>query len=117
MKAELKSLHSPDVEYLEDYHPSGDFAILVQALIGPKGTESVESFDFLVCTPGWLGNQLVASDYRFGRHYLFMRKYDYSLLKKAIEDLCNRFFEPDWVSLAEKLSRYGRSEFEDYRPS
>lgn len=118
MKAELRYLHSPDVFDLKAYEPPdpSNFCILVQAMVGPLGGNVEESFDFLVCTPNWLQNELAKNDYVFGRHYLFLPEYEYELLHKALVTLCNRFSEHNWQAIAEKLGRYGRWEFEDYKP-
>jgi hypothetical protein len=117
MRAELRYLHSPDVLDLENNKPEdpANFCILVQAMIGPRGSIGEESFDFLVCTPRWLEDKVGKSSYVFGRHYLILGSYDYGVLRSAVEELCNRFVEPDWHSIAEKLGRYGKWEFEDYR--
>jgi hypothetical protein len=115
--AELRWLHSPDVEDLEQFMPADPevFGILVQAMVGPHGAAGSESFDFIVCTPGWLATENFELGYRFGRHHLFLKRYDYSVLWQAIEKLCNTTSGSDWTTAAERLGRYGHWEFEDYR--
>src|SRR5438045_1289303 len=82
MRAELKRLHSPDVEGpLETFAPVDDrkFGFLVQIMAGPEGEEAEESFDVVVCSSAWLERKLRAEPL-IGRHHLFMRKYHYTTL-------------------------------------
>lgn len=53
---EIKYFHSPDADDLGRYEPPDPdkFALLVQIMVGPSGTEGEESFDVQVVTPGWL---------------------------------------------------------------
>ena len=117
MRAKLHSLHSPDVDDLAYYIPENPetFGILVQAMVGPLGGDGEESIYFLVCTPQWLATQIPEGEYRFGRHCLFLKKYEYRVLHAAIEKLCHSLEEADWGTLARKLGAYGRWEFEHYR--
>ncbi len=117
MHAKLRYLHSPDVPDMATYTPEDPthFSILVQAMVGPRGEQGEESFDFIVCTPRWLEATLSQDGFVFGRHYLIVPRYDYYLIWQAIEDLCNRTDGPDWTTIANKLGRYGQWEFEDYR--
>ncbi len=119
IKAELQYLHSPDVYDLSTFTPPDpdNFCILVQAAIRTQNGKGENIFDFLVCTPQWLQNKLIKDNYTFGRHYLFLPAYDYELLQQVIVELCNRFSESDWQAVAEKIGRFGKWEFEDYRPS
>lgn len=113
----LRSLHSPDVPNLQTYTPDNpeNFCILVQAFIGPVDKAGEESFDFLVSTPSWLSNQIVSTDYIWGKHILFLSRYDYGLLWRVLSDLCDQAKGLDWDSVAQQLGRYGKWEFEDYK--
>ncbi|MBC6424126.1 MAG: hypothetical protein GDA43_24065 [Hormoscilla sp. SP5CHS1] len=55
-----------------------------------------------------------STGYVLGRHYLLLPKYDYSLIWQVIQGLCDEAEAPDWKTIASRLSRYGRWEFEDY---
>lgn len=115
--AQLRHLHSPDVADLERYQPDSaeHFGILVQALIGPEKQEGEESFDLFVCTPSWLAEQVRDEGYVFGRHYVFLSRYDYHLLYQAIQSICDQAIGETWQVVAAYLGRYGQWEFEDYR--
>jgi hypothetical protein len=90
--AELRRLHSPDVHDLKSSSPDDleNFAILVQAMIGPTGGHGEESFDFTVCTRTWLASRPSEQHYLFGRHYLMVNRYNYAIIHGAIESLCQR---------------------------
>jgi hypothetical protein len=115
IRAELKRLHSPDVFNLEDFQPDGSFGILVQAMVGPSSAPGEESFGIIVCTPAWFADRM-AGDIYPGRHHLFVRRYDFHLLKKYLERYCSTCTVASWHEVAEKLGRLGHWEFEDYKP-
>lgn len=117
IRAELRRLHSPDALDLEHYVPENPefFGLLVQAMIGSRGSPGEDSFDFMVCTPEWLHNELSRHDYLFGWSHLFVPRYDYNVLWRAIDKLCTRTAGPDWESVATRLARFGAWEFDDYR--
>lgn len=116
MVPEIRRLHSPDLLDMQSSVPEDPerFCILVQAMIGPKGAPGEESFDFSVCTPKWLDHYLADKTFVFGRHYLLVKYYDYVLIWNAIEIACRPIQGDSWSDVAERLSRYGRWEFEDY---
>lgn len=119
--ARLRGLHSPDVFDLEHYIPEDEasFGFLLQAMIGPDYSEDAESFDFLVCTPRWLSDHLqtTGAEAIFGRHYLFLSHYTYSILWRTIQQLCERATGNNWGEVGSFLNRYGKWEFEDYIPN
>jgi hypothetical protein len=116
--AELYGLHSPDALDLTQYTPEdpSSFGILVEAMIGPQNGVGHETFDFVLCTPSWFAQTLSEGEYRFGHSYIFFGKFDYVLLWRAIKKLCDSVAGPDWETVARRLSRYGKWEFEDYTP-
>ena len=117
MRAELRFLFSPDADPLSEYRPEGDFGILVQAMIGPAGGKGHESFDFVLCTIAWFEREhLQIAAPVSGRHFLFVRVFDYATLEKFVGDYSAACEGATWDEVADKLSRLGHWEFEDYRP-
>jgi len=117
--AELKRLHSPDVN-LELFSPkeSDFFSILVQAFIGPKNNEGEEAFDIIVCTPRWFANvQFSNTSYKWGRAYLFIPEYNLDMVRDAIIKLCMQSTGSTWDEVAHKLGGYSIWEFQDYMNS
>jgi len=117
MKAELKKLHSPDVN-LNTFAPTPPdcFTFFLQAMIGPEGDPAEEAFNFQVCTPKWLiKNRDFEESVIFGTHMLLVFEYDFLAIEKSIRTLCNRSAGQNWQEIAQKLSRFGAWEFEDYR--
>lgn len=112
----LDRLHSPDLLDMQSSGPEDpeSFCILVQAMIGPKEEPGEESFDFIVCTPKWLAQSVSENQFVFGRHYLIIDYYDYSVILSAINSICQTSSGSSWKQVAEHLSRYGKWEFEDY---
>jgi hypothetical protein len=120
IRAQLRYLHSPDVYDLESFVPEDakSFGFLLEAMIGPERECGEESFDIVVCSPKWLHARMREDQesYRFGRHYLFLLRYDYAVLRQAIQGLIDSAVGEDWGAVAARLGRYGKWEFEDYVP-
>jgi hypothetical protein len=127
VRAELKSLFSPDAEgSLETYAPKDPerFGISVMAFIGPIDEEHSDSFDLLVCTPRWLVDhfddaRIARWDFEtpglvFGNRLLLMKRWDYSALHAAITDVCALHEADDWGTLASRIGRHIPWEF-DYQ--
>lgn len=101
---------------LDDIPDADEFAVNVQALLGPIDGDGEESFQFSVCTPGWLLTNLsMPKGFVFLRHHLLVERWDEDLVRRAISGLCLNNEGSDWPTVATKLSRYGYWEFEDYR--
>jgi immunity protein 8 of polymorphic toxin system len=115
IRAALRFLHSPDADPLRDFLPVGPFVILVQAIIGPADEPGEESFDIMVCTPEWFGSNM-KDNVAIGRHHLFVKEFSYTRLEKFVRDYCTQCDGNSWRDVAEKLSRLGHWEFEDYVP-
>jgi Immunity protein 8 len=110
VRAVIRHLDRPD-----DPPDREDFGISVRALVGPADGEGEESFDFFVCTPRWLERERAEKGFLWPRHHLILWEWDFAVVSRAIGDLCAHHEGATWSELAEKLSRYGYWEFEDYR--
>lgn len=119
MNAELRRLHSPDALDLERFAPATPecFGILVQAMIGPRGRPGEEAFDLVLCTPSWLGEQLLRDNCLWLQDHLLVTKFDYRTLVAAVEGICAQVAGDTWTEVALKLNRFARWEFADYRES
>ena|SRR5260370_436671 len=115
VKGELKRLHSPDVYDLRAYKPNKPFGILVQALVGPLGIDGEESFDFVLCTSEWFAESMEAG-IKSGRDHVFIREFDYDVLWDFVKRYCESCLGNSWAAVAQKLSRLGKWEFQDYIP-
>ena len=116
MRAELKRLHSPDVDNLSTFVPPvhNSFCFLLQAMIGPKDEVGEESFDIQVCTAKWLIEHHHPGTILLGRHYLITFEYNYEHLVKFISTFCLGVSGETWRDLAESLGQLGKWEFEGY---
>jgi hypothetical protein len=116
MNADLKRLHSPDIYDLENYQPvhPDKFGFLLQVMVGLEGEEGEESFDIEVCTPRWLEETYSMDDVVIGRHHLIIRHYNYQRIVATIKKFLRNCTGESWNEIAEKVSRLGKWEFEDY---
>ncbi len=114
----LKRLHSPDVMNLETFFPADPncFSFLLQAMFGPEGSEGEESFDILVCTPGWLASEVERKGLVDGRHHLVVGNFDLAQIRSFLVAYARNCASKTWPEAATKLSRLGKWEFEDYKP-
>lgn len=117
MRAQLKHLHSPDVDDLRTFCPKDptNFTIFVQAMIGPEGEDSSESFDIIVCTPSWLAATARTEGPVIGLHHVIVAEFDYEALSRSIQSYCSRCEGTSWQEVGAKVGRLGRWEFDEYR--
>ncbi len=117
MRAQLKSLHSPDID-LSNYWPEdpGCFGFLLQAFVGAEGKEGDDSFSFILCTPRWLELES-KGPVSFGANHLIVMDYDLRKIEEHLKNYCERCVGDTWIEVAAKVGRVGRWEFEDYRPN
>jgi len=114
----IKYLHSPDVFDLSSYNPEepDNFGFLLQAMIGPEGTDGEESFDIMVVTPKWLEKRAAEVQIFLPRHYLVVKEYDMNAIRTFIEEFIEQSSAETWDEVALLLSRLGCWEFENYQP-
>jgi hypothetical protein len=114
----LKRLHSPDIPDLDSFTPEDPtcFAFLLQAMFGPEHAGGEESFDIVVCTPLWLAQEVDRKRVIEGRHHLIVSGYDLARIRGFLADYAKGCAGNTWQEVANKLSRLGKWEFEDYRP-
>ncbi len=114
-KLRLLSSSDFDVETGPLLDANNAFCAPIRAIFGPHAGDGEESFDFFVCNAKGLERELTRGDF-FGLHYIFVDHYDYRKLRLMIEKLGTRCMADTWNEAAEKLSKYARWEFDDYRP-
>jgi Immunity protein 8 len=107
-------LHSPDADPLPAFAPEDpeSFGVLVQAMVGPAGAEEEESFGFTVCTPRWFGREPFPKGFAWPRAHLFVDRWDYAVVERAIGDLCAHSEGSDWNEVAARLACYGHWELD-----
>jgi hypothetical protein len=117
VRAEIKGIISPDVGDLSVYSPNDPdvFGFLAQLLIGPKHAESQESFEVMVCTPKWLSENFPKDRIVLGCHHLIVFEYNYRALMKYLNRYVETLDGETWHELAQKLTRLGAWEFENYQ--
>ncbi|MFM0010631.1 immunity 8 family protein [Paraburkholderia sediminicola] len=116
MRAELKSVDSPDVDF-ETYWPEDEncFSFPITLRIGPEGGDASDLFQMTVCTPGWLSRQNAGKTAVLGQNLLIVFGYNWAMIHSYLENRINRLMADDWPALALKLSRFASWEFESYQ--
>jgi hypothetical protein len=118
MRAEIRYLLTPDIEPATFVPDDPDrFMFLVEMIAGPAGEPGEESFQFEVCTPGWLLERARTHGPSTGRHYVIVDRFDWPALQTYFRKLVAGCQGADWHEVATRLSRYGYWEFEDYEPA
>src|SRR5689334_13529391 len=105
MLAQLKAMHSPDVQDLRTFCPADEhnFGFALDLMIGPRDDDSAERFSVQVCTPAWLGERVVEP--RLTRGLLLVSRYDYDELERFLKKQIESLSADDWKQLGTKLSR------------
>lgn len=115
MRAELRELVTVEHDDLRAVRPADDaFYVSLRALIGPAGSEGEESFDLDVCSPEWLEAELERYNIVGGRFLLITRNFDAKQVEAYVRKRIAQATGPDWPTVAAKLARWSRWEFEDY---
>ena len=116
MRAALRSVQfDPDPRELPA--DPAKFSFLVTMTVGPAGGAGEETFSVQVCTPEWLAKRCQSEGYVDGRHIIVTSIGGYSehglrsFLTKRVEQVTAE----TWRDVAEKVSRIGYWEFEDYQ--
>jgi hypothetical protein len=120
MRAEVKSLFSPDTPRgLDNYEPGepDSFCLRIQAFLGPPGPGTGTSFDCTVCSPRWLTQNFRSLDgwndeSLLGHGLVLLPRWDLPSLTKVVRGICENIDGPDWPTVALRISRWLPWEFE-----
>ena len=115
VQPELRSLTGPIDEDLSDIHPvSGSFCHTLRAEIGVRGQSGADVFEFEVCSPEWLDNELDGYSIRHAGKRLIARRFDPEVVEEYVRKRLLHATGPDWGTVVTKLSEWSRWEFDDY---
>ncbi|MGW0478613.1 Imm8 family immunity protein [Nonomuraea sp. NPDC003214] len=118
MKAEIKDIHSPDMDWTSGaLHTSLDekcFSILLQVFIGPVGGEGAESFDLIVCSPDYLRRAVFEMGIVDGAYHLIVNSIDKERIESYLRKRVASVEGDSWERLVEELRRLGRWEYDNY---
>lgn len=117
MKAEIKSIISPDILNFETFQPidQENFCFLLEITVGPRGQSSGDNFSLQVLTPNWLIQNHQKYDVVFARHMLIVFEFDLDAIFKEIKNKIESIEGNSWQEIVDKISRIAQWEFEDYR--
>jgi hypothetical protein len=115
MRATVHSIFSTDADFAS-FIPSDplNFSLLVRVMAGPSDSDGEESFDVVVCTPGWFLEQVRAEGPLSGSHHLFVDEWSADLVASYLRSSISQMSGETWRDLATKIGKLARWEFEDY---
>ena len=113
MKAELKSIRSPDLlGEVATFHPEDpeNFSLLLQLMIGVPGTTGEELFyvDLILCTPEWIKAELAEGGSMWGIDLLVVPHFEYKSLELVLKSKVNGVKGRSVIEITEKIDRLGR---------
>ncbi|QEY65370.1 hypothetical protein FXN65_26155 [Metapseudomonas lalkuanensis] len=118
MKAILKSIDMNGLVGFDDFQPEDekDFGVWLTVQVGPDDQDGGHLFQIFICTPNWLKKECLSLGAVWGRHMLIVCEYDRGLIVKSISKYIESCTGDDFWGGAQKISRIGAWEFEDYQP-
>jgi hypothetical protein len=116
MKAELRQLLTVEGDFLEELQQRDEvFCHWLRALVGPSGSPGEESFDFAVCSPAWLKNELQRNPKVDGRCMLIFDTFDPKEIEAQVRGRIAQTSGDSWPAVAAKIAEWSHWEFDGYR--
>jgi hypothetical protein len=115
MQAELRQLLTVEGDFLEELQQRDEvFCHWLRALVGPSGSPGEESFDFAVCSPAWLKNELERNPNVDGRYMLVFVTFDPKEIEAHVRGRIAQASGDTWSAVAAKIAEWSHWEFDDY---
>ncbi|SEL64190.1 Immunity protein 8 [Stigmatella aurantiaca] len=117
MRAEIKSLSAVMTDDLEHFSPEDPdvFSVPMTLTVGTPDSPGGDNFEFQVCSPRYLASEVRDGGVLLVRHRLLMNAFDIQKVRQFVERYVRGCEANTWEELANKLSRLGTWEFEDYQ--
>ena len=107
--AEPRLLHSPDLDEPRLPRDPGNCVVLIQAMVGPVGSEGEESFSFeVIARPG--------PPAQAGRGRVIVDRFEWAAVRALVTERVERASGASWTDVASQLNQDWRWEFDGYRP-
>ena len=108
VQAELRGIHSPDLAEPALPRDPENCVVLIQAMVGPKGEQGEESFDFEVVANS---HQTLES----ARGRVVVERFDWSRVRAIVTEGVERARGRSWAEVAELLNKQWCWEFDNYQ--
>lgn len=110
---EIRNFWSSDVD-LKDYEPDDpkNFMVGVQADIGPVGESYADYFQFIICTPLWLNEEISHSLPMMRKGQLIVESYNYENICMIFNDFIQSCQADNWEEVVRLLCRVGIWDYE-----
>lgn len=115
LQIELRSLTGQFDEDLSNLTPvSGSFCHKLRAEIGVAGEKGADAFEFDVCSPAWLENELDRFPILSGGPRLIAKNFDPAVVEEYVRKRLLHATGPDWATVVTKLGQWSRWEFDSH---
>ena len=115
VQPELRSLTGQWDEDLDELKPvSGSFSHTLRAEIGARGEKGSDAFEFDVCSPEWLENELSSHPIIPGGARLITNRFDPGAVEDYVRKRLLHANGPDWATVAAKLGQWSRWELDSF---
>lgn len=114
MRPQIKSLHSSDLTAGRRPPDPSVVYLPVQLEIGPDNESGADLFDVIVATPRGLAN-VQAAPVISERALVVVDEFEWASVVATLEQIVQRCEAGTWPQCCERLMRYFRWEYEDYR--
>lgn len=116
MQAELRQLTTIEGDFLENLKQRDrSFCHWLRALVGPSGSAGEESFDFAVCSPAWLKDELKRNPTVDRRCMLVVDTFDPNEIEAQVRERIAQASGDNWPAVAAKIAQWSHWEFDGYR--
>jgi hypothetical protein len=111
--AVLLGIYSPDLPDPDPvaYQPPDPecFSLTIGAFIAPsEPPPAQDELQLRVCTASWLDAHPPPKGFEFLRGTILLPRWDYAILRRAIDDLCRHAQAATWDEIARRLNCEGR---------
>lgn len=115
MVFEIKSIHCPDIQDIDNYRQVEDspLNLFVQLFIGVRGEEGYETFNLTIVNIAWISDN-IDNGIVSGMHKLVVSYFNFHEIKLHIEKLVRNCSSDSWDTFIRRFGMHAAWDMEDY---